>query len=130
MISHIWRGWENLLLRNTEIEQTGIISKKHLYIKKNTTGSGNEIWPRLGKLRKGKMRFSSCSQRQTCIQDSHFSIARFGVLIRNNDPCTLPPILELQPRYWQHCVLHLLNVLHCILTPRDTTLLEPQLDFK
>lgn len=47
----------------------------------------------------------ACSQWQICIQNSHFPIAWFGVLIKNKDPCTLSPILELQPRYCQHCVL-------------------------
>lgn len=107
---------------------TSILRKTLLRVEMKL-GQDWENW-RKGKLRKGKMSFSSCSQWQICIQNSHFSITRFSVLIRNKDPCILSPILELQPRYWQHCVLYLLNVFHCTLTPRDTTLLEPQLDFK
>lgn len=102
MISNIWRGWENLLLWNPEIEQTEIISKKHLHIKKNTTRGGKESWPWLGKLRKGKMSFSSCLQS---VADLYPEFQFLNSLIRCFDPCTLSPILELQPRYWQHCVL-------------------------
>lgn len=68
----IYEGVEKIYFMNLKLEQTGIISKKHLHIKKNTTRVERNLghdW----KIRKGKWVLAhACSQWQDLYPEFQF----------------------------------------------------------